>query len=76
MYQQQERRQTRFRVTQNNLGLYADMEEQLYDWIIDKIDRGFCVNGGMIRAEALSRLDGTNFQEIKLFLHLFYFFFF
>jgi hypothetical protein len=52
MYQQQKRRQTRFRVTQNNLGLYADMEEQLYDWIIDKIDRGFCVNGGMIRAEA------------------------
>jgi hypothetical protein len=49
------------------------MEEQLYDWIIDKKDRGFCVNGGMIRAEALSRLDGTNFQEIKLFLHLFYF---
>ena len=38
------------------------METELFDWINDQRDRGFCVTGGMIRAEALRILAGTNCQ--------------
>jgi hypothetical protein len=37
------------------------MESELYTWIVDKRDYGHCVTGGMIRAEALRILNGTNF---------------
>jgi hypothetical protein len=38
------------------------MENNLFDWVIDQRDRGFCVTQGMIRCEALRMLNGTNFQ--------------
>ena len=38
------------------------MENNLFNWVIDQRDRGFCVTQGMIRCEALRMLNGTNFQ--------------
>jgi len=38
------------------------MENELYNFVIDLRDGGHCVTGGMIRAEALRILHGTNFQ--------------
>jgi hypothetical protein len=60
--QLQNRQHTRFRVSRNDLGQYSEMEAELFDWIVDQRDRGFCVTGGMIRAQALRILEGTNFQ--------------
>jgi hypothetical protein len=60
--QQQNRLHTRFRVSRNDLGQYSEMEVELFDWIVDQRDRGFCVTGGMLRAQALRILEGTNFQ--------------
>ena len=45
-----------------NVGRFAEMEAELYDYIIDQRDQGFCVTGGMIRAVALRILAGSNFQ--------------
>jgi hypothetical protein len=55
-------RQTSYRVARDHVGQFADMEVQLYDYVIDQRDQGFCVTGGMIRAEALRLLAGSNFQ--------------
>ena len=60
--QLQNRQHTRFRISRNDLGQYSEMEVELFDWIVDQRDRGFCVTGGMIRAQALRILEGTNFQ--------------
>ena len=49
-------------MSRDNVGRFAEMEAELYDYIIDQRDQGFCVTGGMIRAEALRILAGSNFQ--------------
>jgi hypothetical protein len=53
---------SRFRLSRDHVGQYSEMENNLFDWVIDQRDRGFCVTQGMIRCEALRMLNGTNFQ--------------
>ena len=42
-----------------------DMEDQLYASVRDQRAVGYDVTGGMIRAEALRILQGTNFTASK-----------
>ena len=46
----------------NNPAQHPQMEADLYDYIIDSRAQGICVTSGMIRAEALRILAGTNFS--------------
>ena len=61
-FQLQTRPTTRFRISRTQVGHYSDMENELFDWVIDQRDRGFCITQGMIRCEALRILNGTNFE--------------
>ena len=61
-YETATRQTTRFRATREAVGLYSEMEAQLYDFILDERAAGRCVTGGMIRQEALRLLPETNFQ--------------
>ena len=47
----------RYRLSENN-PQYPQLEEDLYNWILEKRDSGMCVTGGMNRFEAL-RLANT-----------------
>ena len=48
---------SRSRKEQKNRELYPQMESDLFAWICQKRDSGICVNGPMIRREALGQIN-------------------
>ena len=44
---------TRFRISPKTQCSYPEIDEAVLVWLLEKRDQGFCVNGTMIRRQAL-----------------------
>ena len=55
-------RQTRYRVSRDNVGRFAEMEAELYDYIIDQRDQGFCAASRSIMDDTI---ESIVFQKME-----------
>ena len=60
--QEQNRLHYRHRVPKHDGAAHPEMENAVYDMVMDRRAAGICVTGGMIRAEALQIMADTNFS--------------
>lgn len=67
----QSERKTRRRVRRREKCKWPNLEEELYDWIVDMRQQGRCVSGKMVRDRALQLVGNLEFRASNGWLNNF-----